>query len=75
MSEIITLQIDREAANIFKSTSAEVREKLQVLFGIWIKELGKGGTESLKRTMNELGDNAGARGLTPEVLKEILEED
>lgn len=74
-TEIITLRIDPEAARIFESAPAEEREKLQVLLGIWLKELGKVSAGSLKETMDQIGDKAKARGLTPEDLDAILEED
>jgi len=74
-TEIIKLRIDPEAARIFKSAPAEEREKLQVLLGIWLKELGKVSSGSLKETMDQIGDKAKARGLTPEDLDAILEED
>jgi hypothetical protein len=74
-TEIITLRIDPEAARVFKSAPAEEREKLGVLLGIWLKELGKDSSGSLKETMDQIGDKARARGLTGEVLDAILEED
>lgn len=74
-TEIITLRIDPEAARIFELAPAEEREKLQVLLGIWLKELGKVNSGSLKETMDQIGDKAKARGLTPEDLNAILEED
>lgn len=73
-TEIITLRIDPEAARIFESAPAEEREKLQILLGIWLKELGKLNSGSLKETMDQIGDKAKARGLTPEDLDAILEE-
>lgn len=73
-SENITLKIDPEAARIFKTATAEEREKLQVLLSIWLKDLGTSGTKSLKETMDEISATARARGLTSEILDEILEE-
>jgi hypothetical protein len=45
-TEAITLEIDSEAAQAFKSVSIEEREKLQVLLGIWLKEYAKADTAS-----------------------------
>jgi hypothetical protein len=73
-TEIITLEIDSEAAQAFKSASADEREKLQVLLGIWLKGYAKTENASLKKTMNEISENAQSRGLTPEILESILEE-
>lgn len=74
-TEAITLEVDSEAAQAFKSASAEDREKLQVLLGIWLKEYAKAATPSLKETMNEMSREARRRGLTPEILESILEEE
>lgn len=72
-TETITLQIDADAAQIFKSAPADEQEKLRVLFGIWLKEYAKADTVSLKETMSEISERAQGRGLTPEILQSILE--
>ena len=74
-TEAITLEIDSEAAQAFKSVSAEERGKLQVLLGIWLKEYAKADAASLKETMDTISRNAHSRGLTPEILESILEEE
>lgn len=73
--ETITLEIDSEAAQTFKSVSTDEREKLQVLFGIWLKEYAKAEGRSLKATMDEISGKARSRGLTPKILESILEEE
>ena len=72
-TEAITLEIDSEAAQAFKSISHEEREKLQVLLGIWLKEYARADAASLRETMDEIGRKAQGRGLTPEILESILE--
>lgn len=74
-TEAITLEIDSEAAQAFKSAPAEEREKLQLLLAIWLKEYAKADTASLKETMDEISRKAQSRGLTPEILESILEEE
>jgi hypothetical protein len=74
-TEVITLEVDSEAARAFKSASDEEREKLQVLLGIWLREYAKTDVISLKGTMDEISKNAFEKGLTPEILKSILEEE
>jgi hypothetical protein len=74
-TEAITLEVDLDAAQAFKSVSVEEREKLQVLLGIWLKEYAKADAASLKETMDEISRKAQSRGLTPEILKSILEEE
>lgn len=71
-TETITLEIDSEAAQALQSVSAEGREKLQVLLGIWLKEYIKADDASLRESMNEISEQAKNRGLTPETLDSIL---
>ncbi|HYH84336.1 MAG TPA: hypothetical protein VEX60_02575 [Pyrinomonadaceae bacterium] len=66
-TEIITLEIDSEAAQAFKAVSANEREKLQVLLGIWLKEFARADSASLKATMDEMSEKARGRGLTSEI--------
>jgi len=74
-TETITLQIDADAAQAFRVASLEERAKLSVLLGIWLKEYAKSDTTFLKRTMDEISQKAQSRGLTPEILGSILEEE
>ena len=68
-TEVINVEVDSEAARVFNSASAEEREKLQVLLGIWLKEFARADLSSLKETMDEISRKAQSRGLTPEVLE------
>lgn len=72
-TETITLEIDVDAAQVFRSASTNEQEKLQVLFGFWLKEYAKADTASLKETMDAISKKAQSRGLTPEILGSILE--
>lgn len=74
-TEAITLEIDSEAAQAYKSVSVEEQEKLQVLLGIWLKEYAKADAVSLKGAMDEISRKTQSRGLTPEILESILEEE
>ena len=74
VTETITLQVDSDAANIFRTASAEQREKLQLLMGIWLRQFRKDEPQSLQQTMNEISARAKSRGLTPELLEEMLKE-
>jgi hypothetical protein len=74
-TEIITLEVDSEAARVFRSAPTEEQEKLQVLLGIWLKEYARADGSSLKETMNDISRKAQSRGLTPEILESILKEE
>jgi hypothetical protein len=71
-TEQITLQIDADAARIFKSASPNDREKLELLLGVLVKEYAGGDAGSLKSTMDEIAAKARERGLTPEILETVL---
>jgi hypothetical protein len=71
-TETITLKIDADAVQAFKSASTTEQEKLQVLLGMLLKEYARADTSSLKATMDEISEKAQSRGLTPEILASIL---
>jgi hypothetical protein len=71
-TEQITLQLDADAARIFKSVSPNDREKLELLLGVLVKEYAGGDVGSLKSTMDEIAAKARERGLTPEILESVL---
>lgn len=71
----ITLTIDAEAVEVFQASSDDDKEKLQILVSSLFKQYGKSNLNSLKHTMNEISQKAQARGLTPEILESILEDE
>jgi hypothetical protein len=71
-TETITLEIDSEAAQAFRSVSVEQRAKLQILLAIWLREYSKADSPTLQQTMDEISDHAKSRGLTSEILESIL---
>ncbi|MCA1631849.1 MAG: hypothetical protein LC785_08745 [Acidobacteria bacterium] len=74
-TERIILEVDSEAARVFESASPAERGKLQVLLGAWLKEYARADAASLAETMDEVSRKARERGLTPEILKSVLEEE
>jgi hypothetical protein len=73
-TEQITIQVDAEAARAFKSASAQDRRKLEALLSIRLTEVIKT-RDSLKAIMGEISQKAQERGLTPEILRSILDEE
>lgn len=72
VTEPITLQIEADAARAFRSASPDEQEKLQTLMSVLLKEYAKTDSPSLKQTMDEIGERAREKGLTPELLDSIL---
>jgi hypothetical protein len=72
LTETITLQVESDAARFYNDASQTDKQKLQALFGNWLKHYAEADVDSLKRTMDEIGSNAQAKGLTPEILESLL---
>ena len=72
-TECIPIRVDAEAARAFQSVSTEERQKLEILLSIRLSEAIRANS-SLKKTMTRISRKAQQRGLTPEVLRAILDE-
>jgi len=73
-TEQITIQVDVEAARVFKSASPQDQRKLEALLSIRLTEVIKS-HDSLKTIMGEISQKAKERGLTPKILRSILDEE
>ena len=74
MAEEITLPVDSEVARAYNSASPQDRRKLELLVNLSLRE-ATSNKRSLQEIMLEISENAQARGLTPEILQSILEEE
>ncbi len=68
----INIQLDEDAAQIYKQASQEKRQKLGLLLSLWLREFEG---LSLSSLMDEISDNAEQRGLTAELLESLLHDD
>ena len=73
-TEVISIRVDAEAAKAFRSLSEEDRRRLEAILSIRLSEITQRG-ESLEAVMQEISDKAKARGLTPEILNSLLNEE
>jgi hypothetical protein len=73
-TEVIRIRVDAETAKTFNSLPEEDRRKLEALLNIRLSEVSRSG-ESLDTVMQEISDKAQARGLNPEILKSLLDEE
>jgi hypothetical protein len=64
----ISIEVDADAARAFREAPAPERRKLEILRSLRLRELTTGPTRPLKEIMEEIGNEAEARGLTPEIL-------
>lgn len=72
MAEQITVSVDSEVANLYRSASVEDRRKLDLLVNLRLRDVTVPG-KSLRDTMREISHNAQRHGLTPELLRSILD--
>ena len=70
----VNIQLDAEAARIYQQASKEEKQKMQILLSLWLREFGKP-SKSLRSLMNEISDKAQSRGLTPEILETLLNDE
>ena len=73
MTDQITVSVDPEVANAYRLASDSDRRKLDLLINLRLRDATQSKV-SLKDIMLEISHNAQQRGLTPEILKSILDE-
>jgi hypothetical protein len=71
-TQTISIPVDPEAARVFTQASPEEQRKLALLLSLRLRELTLAPARPLKEIMDEIGAQAAARGLTPEILDELL---
>ena len=69
----ITIRVTPEAATIYQTASEQERLKLDALLSLRLSEVAEP-SRSLKEIMREASRDAQKRGLTEDILKEILDE-
>ncbi len=72
--EDISVSVGSDVANLYRSASDNERRKLDSLVSLRLRDATESG-KSLRDTMLEIRRNAQRRGLTPEILRSILEEE
>ena len=70
----ITIQVDPQAARAFASVTPEMRRKLETLLSLRLLEATRN-PESLAEVMSEISRTAQARGLTPDMLQDLLNDE
>jgi hypothetical protein len=74
MTESITIRVDSEAAKAFRSSTPEKKLKLEILINLKLLEFAREQPD-LKEIMQEISKNAQTRGLTPEILERLLNDE
>lgn len=73
VAEQITVSVDTDVADSYRSASTSDRRKLDVLVNLRLREATES-RRSLQQAMREVSQNAQRSGLTPEILKSILDD-
>ena len=69
----ISIQVDEEIAKAYAAVSPEEQRKIDLLLRLRLQDLTLSSQRSLKAVMDEIGQQAEARGLTPELLESLLD--
>ncbi len=72
LTETIALEVESDVARFYNDAPQNDKQKLQALFGNWLKHYAEADVDSLKRTMDEIARNAKSRGMTPDILDSLL---
>ena len=75
MREQITISVDADLAEIYRSASESERRKLDLLINLRLRAVLTRPKKSLSTLMDEISHKAQQRGLTPEILQSILDEE
>lgn len=68
----IGVPVDSETAAVFAKSSPDDQRKMQLLLALRLQELTSKPGKPLKDLMDEIGQRASERGLTPAVLESLL---
>jgi hypothetical protein len=75
MTTHIQIPLDPELAQVYDRASNENQRKLQALISLWLRDMDSSNAVSLSSLMDEISNKAAARGLTPEILESLLNDE
>jgi hypothetical protein len=68
----LSIQVDEEAAKAFTAAPTEEQRKIELLLSLRLQDLTIGSRKPLSVIMDEIGNQAEERGLTPEIVESLL---
>jgi hypothetical protein len=71
--EPITIQVETQAAEAYRALSEQDRRKVDLLLSLRLRDVTQS-SRSLQEVLRDASRKAQERGLTPEILKSILDE-
>jgi len=70
----ILIEVSPEAAELYQSASSEEKERVRILIDLLMRKPDEDDSDFLGKLMDEISDEAEARGLKPEILESLLNE-
>jgi len=71
--QTISIQVSSEAAQAYLKANSEERKKMELLLSLRLLEVARI-RKSLKQVMSGISRSARERGLTPEILNDLLDD-
>ena len=73
-TEMISIEVDSETARVYRGADQQRRAKLAILLRWGLAGVFDRDARTLVEIMHDIGMQAQANGLTPEILQSILDE-
>ncbi len=73
-TKTITIRVNADVARIFETASEEQRRKFEALLSLKLIDATRS-KRPLEEAMSQISQNAQARGLTPEILESLLNDE
>ncbi len=71
----IQIPVDAEALRAYRSATQEEQQRIHALLNVWLKGLEREPTRPLSKVMDDIGRKAQDRGLTQEILDDLLRDE
>ena len=68
------IELDEQTAQAYINAPLDAQEKLRALLNVWMREFEEP-TSEFGLLMDQISDNAIARGLTPDILESLLDDE
>ncbi|MGM3307867.1 hypothetical protein ACSQ6I_18155 [Anabaena sp. WFMT] len=75
ISEEITIKVSPNVAQAYQKATERKKQSLATLVSVFLREEMNEEVDFLGKLMDKISDRAVSRGLTPEILETILNED
>jgi hypothetical protein len=71
----ITVTLDEATAAVYNTASPEAQAKMQLFLRLLLREYATSTTMPLRQLMDAISEEAAQKGLTPEILEQLLDDD